>query len=195
MKKNLLALFVGIMLVATFIPSLVLAQETPVQIQNSTQQPTSLLPTDAGTGTLPPGVTLDCVRFLKRPTLRAEVITNAILPAGDAKVIFLDKNGLKVKESYDINPREMALSCGIKTGRIDMWLVPFYLVRVIDFGLLLAGLLSVLFIVIGGYHFIIGSYTEDKEKGKKTILYALGGLALCLLAYTIVNLILLFVTA
>jgi len=189
MKKILLALFLGIILSSALIPSLVLAQD-------ATQQPTSLLPTDASTtGTIPAGYSVDCIRFLKRPSLRKEVINNDILYAGDAKVVFLDANGLRAKDSYDINAREMALSCGIKTGRIDMWLVPFYLVRVIDFGLLLAGLLSVLFIIIGGYHWIIGGYTEDKEKGKKTILYALGGLVLCLLAYTIVNLLLLFVTA
>ena len=116
------------------------------------------------------------------------------------KISFLDPKGRvvidpSVLSGFSISARGTALSCGIKTGRIDMWLIPYYLVRVIDFGLLLAGLLSVLFIVIGGYHMIIGSYTEDKEKGKKTILYALGGLALCLLAYTVVNLILLFVTA
>ncbi len=200
MKKNLLALFVGIMLVATFIPSLVLAQETPVQVQDTTRQPTSLLPSDAATG-IPTGYSIDCIRFLKRPELRKEVSGDITINANDTtkKISFLDPLGKIVAadklSDFSISARGTALSCGIKTGRIDMWLIPYYLVRVIDFGLLLAGLLSVLFIIIGGYHMIVGSYTEDKEKGKKTILYAMGGLVLCLLAYTIVNLILLFVTA
>ncbi len=216
MKKIFSALFLGIVLVFSLVPALVLAQD-------ATQQPTSLLPTDTGTG-LPDGISVDCIRFLKRPSLRGEVRDNKDINAtsktatqvketedfavegdkagtvgtakdGVARVIFLDKNGKKVPATYAINARETALSCGIKTGRIDMWLIPYYLVRVIDFGLLLAGLLSVLFIIIGGYHFIIGSYTDDKEKGKKTIMYALGGLILCLLAYTVVNLLLLFVTS
>ncbi len=201
MKKNLLALFVGIILASTTVPSLVLAQETPAQVQDTTQQPTSLLPSDAATG-IPDGYSIDCIRFLKRPELRKEVSGDITIKGNDTtkKISFLDAKGKVVTDktklsSFSISARGTALSCGIKTGRIDMWLIPYYLVRVIDFGLLLAGLLSVLFIIIGGYHMIIGSYTEDKEKGKKTILYALGGLVLCLLAYTIVNLILLFVTA
>lgn len=219
MKKIFSALFLGILVISTLVPSLVLAQD-------ATQQPTSLLPTDTGTG-LPDGISVDCIRFLKRPSLRGEVRDNKDINAtsktakqvkdtedfavegvregdsdtvgtakeGVARVIFLDKNGKKISQTFTINARETALSCGIKTGRIDMWLIPYYLVRVIDFALLLAGLLSVLFIIIGGYHFIIGSYTDDKEKGKKTIMYALGGLVLCLLAYTLVNLLLLFVTS
>lgn len=189
MKKIFSALFLSIFLVCILIPSLVSAQD-------ATSQPTSLLPTDTGTG-IPDGYSVDCMRFLKRPGLKQEVAEDKILIAGTAKVAFLDKNGKKAKDDkkFNVNARETALSCGIKTGRIDMWLIPYYLVRVIDFGLLLGGLLSVLFIVIGGYHFIIGSYTEDKEKGKKTIMYALGGLVLCLLAYTMVNLLLLFVTS
>lgn len=91
--------------------------------------------------------------------------------------------------------RSEVLSCGIKTGRIPLWLVPFYVVRAIDFLLLLSGVLAVLFIVIGAYRWIIGSYADDKESGKKTVFYAIGGLVLSLLSYTIVQVVLFLVTS
>ena len=64
MKKNFLALFVGIMLVSTFVPSLVLAQETPAQVQDITQKATSMLPSDEAMW-IPQGYSIDCISFLK----------------------------------------------------------------------------------------------------------------------------------
>ncbi len=87
------------------------------------------------------------------------------------------------------------ISCAVKTGRFHLWMFPFVIYYAIRFLSLLAGMLCVLFIVIGGYHFALGPVVDEKEKGKKTILYALGGFALSLLAYTIVNLVQVAVTS
>jgi hypothetical protein len=81
------------------------------------------------------------------------------------------------------------LGCAIKTGKIHFNYVPFYIKGLIEFLLALAGLLSVLFIVIGGYNTLIGGLVEDKESGKKTITYAITGLVVSLLAWTIVNIV------
>lgn len=195
MKKQLLALTLSILLSIWIVPFSAFAQvstDSP-----ATNQPTSLLPEESSTG-IPNGIQIDCLRFMKRPTLKKEVADNK---PQEIKGIFLDSKGLKEggKDgnggAHTINIRQTALSCGIKTGRIDLWLVPYYLVSVIDFALLLSGLASVLFIIIGGYHMIIGGYTDEKEKGKKTITYALLGLVISLVAYTIVNLLLLFLTS
>lgn len=189
MKKNISALFLG----SFFLISLILPLKVAAQASNSPIPANSILPMDTAISGAPDGTTVDCLRFLKQPSLRAKVLKNDPVSFSG---VFLTKKSEKDPGTYEItSPRDTAMSCGIKTGRIDLWLIPYYIVRVIDFGLLLSGILAVLFIVIGGYWFIVGSYTDEKEKGKKTIMYALLGLALSLLSYTLVNLILLFATS
>lgn len=51
-----------------------------------------------------------------------------------------------------------------------------------------AGLISVVYIVVGGIQYITSSGDSNKtEKAKKTILYALIGLIVCALSFAIVN--------
>lgn len=85
--------------------------------------------------------------------------------------------------------RDSVLGCGIKTGRITLSMIPYFITYFANFLLGLAGLISVLFIVIGGYRYVIGGLTEDKEKGKQTIMHALMGFGLSLLAWAIVNIV------
>lgn len=193
MKRIFLALVLPLFFVF-FFSFPVFAQSPATSAESDLgNQPRSFLPED---NALPSGVTLDCMRFMKNlqasSDFREKVRKGQSASPGP---LFLNEKGVPISTTHTINFRDSALSCGIKTGRIELWLAPFYLVRVIDFALLLAGLASVFFIILGSYHMIIGSYTEDKEKGKKTIMYALLGLALSLLSYTIVNLLLLFLTA
>lgn len=82
-----------------------------------------------------------------------------------------------------------ALGCAIKTGKIGLFMVPYFITFIIQFLLMIAGLIAVLFMVIGGYHYVIGGLTEDKEKGKKTILHALTGLIVALSAWMVINFI------
>lgn len=52
----------------------------------------------------------------------------------------------------------------------------------------LAGAVAVIFVVVGGYHYITSSgHPEKLEKAKKTLLYAGIGLAIVLLAYPVVD--------
>lgn len=81
------------------------------------------------------------------------------------------------------------LGCAIESGKIRLYMVPFYITFIIQFLLTVAGLIAVLFVVIGGYHYVVGGLTEDKEKGKKTIFNALIGLIVALSAWIIVNFI------
>lgn len=86
------------------------------------------------------------------------------------------------------NPdRDNLLACGIKTGRISLQMVPFFVTRIADFILSLIGLLCVLFIVIGGYQYIVGGLTDQKEKGKNTIKHALMGMSIAILSWVIVT--------
>ena len=95
----------------------------------------------------------------------------------------------KMKDSNSDLKSDDVLACALRTGRVKLWMAPFFILSAIEFLSGLAGLLSVGFMVIGGYHFAVGGVTEEKDKGKKTITNALIGLVLSMLAYTIVNII------
>jgi hypothetical protein len=60
-------------------------------------------------------------------------------------------------------------------------------VNIIQFVLAISGMAAVLFIVVGGFQYILGGASPDNaKKGKQTLLYAVLGLVIVLLAYTIV---------
>ncbi len=95
----------------------------------------------------------------------------------------LKSTSIKQAEKDDI------LGCTIKTGQTELWMLPFFVTYLINFVLALAGLIATLFIVIGGYWYIIGSAQGQTDKGKNTILYAIIGLVVSLLAWIIVNIV------
>jgi hypothetical protein len=66
-------------------------------------------------------------------------------------------------------------------------MIPYFFTYFINFLLGMSGIITVLFIVIGGYHYVVGGLTEEKEKGKNTIKHALMGMGVALLAWTIVT--------
>ncbi len=73
-------------------------------------------------------------------------------------------------------------------------MIPFFIRNALQFLINIAVLLCILTILIGAYYYIIGGVTDDKKKGKTIITYALGGLILTILSWTIVNILLLFLT-
>lgn len=85
-------------------------------------------------------------------------------------------------------------ACAVKTGYIKMWMLPFFIAWILEFIINLAGLISILMIMIGAYYYIAGGLTDDKEKGKTIIKYAIGGLVLTMLSWVIVQVLLLAVT-
>lgn len=91
--------------------------------------------------------------------------------------------------------RDDLLGCAIKTGRISLQMVPYFVTTMTNFLLAMVGIVCVLFTVIGGYYTIYGGITDNKEKGKKTIMHALLGMVIALLAWTIVNVIMSIVTS
>ncbi len=82
-----------------------------------------------------------------------------------------------------------------RTGRFELYDLGTYVQYLIELLIFFAGGISVLFIVIGGYKYMIGSMSDDKEAGKKTIGYALGGFAVSVLAWTIVNFLQVWLTS
>jgi hypothetical protein len=86
------------------------------------------------------------------------------------------------------------LGCAIKTGRISLGMVPFFIKYIANFLIALIGLITVLFIIIGGYFYIYGGLTEQKEKGKNFIKHAILGMVIALLSWVAVNVIISLVT-
>lgn len=103
----------------------------------------------------------------------------------------LEKNPDPVEhfKQQDQTGRNNILACAIKTGKIHFWMIPFYIVYIIQFLIGISGLIAVLFIVIGGYQFVASGATEQKDKAKTTIKNALLGLVVVLVAWVVVNLI------
>lgn len=79
-------------------------------------------------------------------------------------------------------------------GQFQIWELPCYVQYLSEVALYFAGGICVLFIIIGGYKYMIGSLSDDKEGGKKTLQYALTGFTVTLLAWTIVNIWQVYVT-
>ncbi|MCK5472330.1 hypothetical protein KAI54_04045 [Candidatus Gracilibacteria bacterium] len=74
-----------------------------------------------------------------------------------------------------------------RMGKFELYDLGTYALYLIETLIIFAGGIAILFIVIGGYKYMIGSISDDKEAGKKTIGYALTGFAIAALAWTIIN--------
>lgn len=82
------------------------------------------------------------------------------------------------------------LGCKLKTGVIALGDIPYFARDFASYLIGIVGVLSVLMIVVGGYLYSVsGLSAEQKDKGKATIKYALIGLVLSILSWTIVNII------
>ena len=106
------------------------------------------------------------------------------------------KAAMKAVEGSDEKvAAEEFLACAIKTGNIQFWMVPYFVSFMLEFLLSIAALIAILMVIVGAYYYIAGGLTDDKEKGKTIIKYALGGLILTTLSWVIVNVILLALTS
>lgn len=84
------------------------------------------------------------------------------------------------------------LACGIRTGSIRLWLVPYYIRYILEFVIGIAGLVAVGGIVYGGYLYLFAGVSDDKDKGKKAIMYGVVGMVLTLVAWAVVNIFVAF---
>jgi len=83
----------------------------------------------------------------------------------------------------------------LQQGRVSVVHFPALIMYWIQMLLSLAGGFAVIMIMVGGVQYMIGSVSNDKEQGKKTITYALSGLALAFFAWWIVELIQVWLTS
>lgn len=140
--------------------------------------------------------------------LSAPLVNAQLLPYTDMQpascVVYLneyeadaDKNKfLQTKMATEKKGLNELLACGIKTGRISLAMIPYFITYISNFLLGLVGLVCVLFIVIGGYQYVTGGLTEGgKDKGKKTISHALMGMSVAILSWVVVNIVITAVTS
>lgn len=122
-------------------------------------------------------------------SLGSQTLTWKALFEGDPDTI---KEIIDTSEKSDI---EVILGCSLKLGEIQFWMVPYFVIFALEFVIELAGLIVVLMIMVGAYYYIAGGLTDDKEKGKTIITYALGGFVLILSSWILVNILLLALTS
>lgn len=100
----------------------------------------------------------------------------------------------------EVGQPEIAPGCGdlgakFQTGNFEIADIPCYATYLTQTIIYLAGVLAVLFVVVGGYQYVsAGAMEENRESAKKTITYALVGLAVTVLAWTVVNVWQVFIT-
>jgi len=77
----------------------------------------------------------------------------------------------------------------IRTGQISLRQIPCFIKYFSQTLIAIAGSVAVIFVMYGGYRYVLGS-EEGKGEAKKTITYALIGLAVSLLSWTMVDIVL-----
>lgn len=115
------------------------------------------------------------------------------------KEVFEDR-GFYTLEGFDeitggdpINSTDI-LGCGIKTGDISLWMIPYYIRYVLEFVIAIAGLIAIAGIVYGGYLYLFAGFSDNKDQGKKAIIFGIVGFAMTLLAFALVNIVIALVT-
>lgn len=86
------------------------------------------------------------------------------------------------------------LGCGIKTGDIRLWMVPYYVRFILEFLLQIAGLIAVGGIIYGSYLYMFAGVSDEKDRGKKAIAYGVAGIIVAMVAWAVVNIVISFLT-
>ena len=83
----------------------------------------------------------------------------------------------------------------IQCGTVSLNDVPILIIYLIQWVLTLAGSIAVIMIMVGAFQYMLGGVTDDKERGKKTLIYAIGGLVVAFMAWWIVELVQVWITS
>jgi len=118
-------------------------------------------------------------------------------------IIFIDRNSMPLSDfglsnvKYDgsdtVNLNDV-LGCGIKTGDIALWMVPFYIRYILEFILGLAGLVSIAGIIIGGFMYLFSGFSDNKDRGKLALMYSVAGFLITIVSFAVVNIVIAIVT-
>ncbi len=135
------------------------------------------------------------MKFLKKIKL---IIAVAIvgLNLASAGVAFAQTRNFDIPTALPVSDENIGgtgdacvgLATMIRTGNITLRSIPCFIKFFSQTLVGLAGTLSVLFIMIGGYRYVIGEDEINQGQAKKTITYAIIGLVVSLLAWVIIGL-------
>ena len=145
-------------------------------------------------GTLLPETTLSATECDSKLYYLELVPTETITKPDGTQGKAIDAKEFFSAPEQDRSYRNDILACAVITGKIKFWMIPFYIVYLIEFAIGISGLVAIAFLVIGGFQYVIGGATEKQESAKNTITYALGGLVVVLIAWVIVNLVQFLIT-
>ena len=99
----------------------------------------------------------------------------------------------KMNNNWDTEGQSV-LACGIKTGQIRLWMLPYYMRFILELVIQISGLACVAATVYGGFLYLFAGISEDKDKGKKAITYGVIGMVITFLAWAIVNIFIVLLT-
>lgn len=128
----------------------------------------------------------DCIEVMQYVNANEESVRRALFVDRQPSIPSPPKSSLEVRD---------VLGCGIKTGDISLWMIPYYIRYILEFAIQISGLVAVGGIVFGGYLYLFAGVSEDKDRGKKAILYSVAGMVLTLVAWAVVNIVIAVVTA
>ncbi len=84
----------------------------------------------------------------------------------------------------------------LQSGNLHLSDLPLFIASFIEVAIIFAGIIAFLMILVGGYQYIIGGvYSDMRESGKNTLIYAVSGFILAMLSYAIVTIVQLAATA
>lgn len=83
-------------------------------------------------------------------------------------------------------PESVKSACGCGTSNTNT--LPNVIVNILNGVIAVAGVIAVIFVIVGGVQYMTSSGDANKvKKAKDTILYAIIGLIVCVLSFAIVN--------
>lgn len=83
-------------------------------------------------------------------------------------------------------PESVKSACGCDTSNTNT--LPNVIVNILNGVIAVAGVIAVVFVIVGGVQYMTSSGDANKvKKAKDTILYAIIGLIVCVLSFAIVN--------
>ena len=122
------------------------------------------------------------LNFAKAIVLSGVIMMTSVVPSTALAVFGIQCTGGTV---YDTRS---GLCLPPEAVRVAPRSVNDVLIRIINFGLSIAAVVAIAFLVYGGFQYMTAGLSEkNAEKGKKTILNALIGLSIIILAYVIVG--------
>jgi hypothetical protein len=96
---------------------------------------------------------------------------------------------------FTLIPLSGCLAEKFRTGSFNLGDILVYIKYLTEVLILIVATASIVFIIYGGYNYLLSFVIEDKEAGQKTITNALIGLAVSIMSWIIVNTILYIISS